>query len=99
MYILNSNNDLVGGISAPWAIDTKGMEVPTYYTIEGNAVIQHVEHRGADVTYPVVADPWLGFDLISTARWEHRGEGWTLKVSPTGWARANAPGYLVGVAG
>ncbi|QRV02487.1 DUF2599 domain-containing protein [Arcanobacterium phocisimile] len=99
VYTLNSNNDLVGEISAPWAIDAKGKEVPTYYTIEGNAVIQHVEHRGAAVTYPVVADPWLGFDLISKATWEHRGEGWTLKVSPTGWARANAPSYLVGVAG
>lgn len=99
VYILNSDNDLVGGISAPWAVDARGVAVPTRYTIEGNVVVQHVEHRGSGVTYPVVADPWLGLDLISKATWEHRSKGWTLKVSPTGWARANAPGYLVGVAG
>lgn len=99
IFFLNEANELVGGISAPWAVDAEGNAVPTSYTINGNTVIQHVAHKAANVSYPVVADPWLGFSLISSAKWVRRSEGWTLSVTPTGWARANAPGYLVGVAG
>jgi hypothetical protein len=49
----------------------------------------------------VVADPWLWIDLIDHADWRYVTDfsGWTLMVTPTTWARANAGGYLVGVAG
>lgn len=99
IFFLNEANELVGGISAPWAVDAEGNNIPTSYAIDGNAVIQYVAHKAADYSYPVVADPWLGFSLIAGASWVKRSQGWTLSVKPTGWARANAPGYLVGVAG
>lgn len=52
------------------------------------------------MTYPVVADPYFGYDLIQSARWVwHSGAGWTFEVTPTGWARWNAGGYLPGVYG
>ncbi len=99
LFFLNKNNELVGGVATPWAKDANGREVPTYYSVKGDMVIQHVLHKDANYSYPIVADPWLGFNLISSAKWKRRSEGWTLMVSPTKWARANAPRYSVGVAG
>ena len=37
--------------------------------------------------------------MICSAEWKSRNEGWTLSVSPSWWARANAPGYFIGVWG
>ena len=44
-----------GGIAPPWAIDADGNEVRTSYALDGDALIQTVEHEGA--AYPVAADP------------------------------------------
>lgn len=95
--VLDADGLPQGGFAAPWARDANGSSVPTHYQVNGTTVVQVVEHTGA--AYPVVADPWLWIDLIAGATWEWHSEGWTLKVSPTGWARANAGAYLVGVAG
>jgi len=53
----------------------------------------------ASATTPVARQAWLGRDLISSASWEHLAPGWTLRVTPTRWARAHAGRYEVGVAG
>lgn len=45
----------VGGIAAPWALDAKGEKVDTHYTLDGDTLVQTVDHREA--AYPVVADP------------------------------------------
>ncbi|MFF4509297.1 DUF2599 domain-containing protein [Streptomyces sp. NPDC001401] len=89
-----------GGFSAPWAKDATGRSVPTHYEVRGDTVVQVVPHDRS-TSYPVVADPWLWIDLIDHADWQWSSDfsGWTLMVTPTGWARANAGGYLVGVAG
>jgi hypothetical protein len=55
--IVDRHNQGVGSIAAPWAQDSTGQPVPTWYIHEGNAVVQHVAHIGAH--YPVVADPLL----------------------------------------
>jgi hypothetical protein len=89
----------LGGFGAPWAKDSDGQDVATRYEVRGDTVVQIVAHTDAPVHYPVVADPWLGIDLIANAHWGWRDGGWTLFVSPTGWARANGGGYAVGVAG
>lgn len=96
--VLDADGVPRGGFDVPWAKDSNGRDVPTSYLIRGNAVVQTVQHAGA--SYPVVADPWLGISLISSASWTYRsGLGWTLMVSPTGWARAQAGGYWPGSAG
>ena len=96
--VLDADGVARGGFDVPWAKDRAGRDVPTTYVIRGHAVVQTVQHAGA--SYPVVADPWLGISLISSASWTYRsGLGWTLMVSPTGWARAQAGGYLPGAAG
>jgi len=55
-------------IAAPWAKDSKGTPVPTHYEATADGLVQVVEHKGAGVVYPVVADPhvdlnWSNFVL------------------------------------
>lgn len=90
-----------GGFAAPWAKDATGADVPTRYEIRGNNVVQVVDHRGGDFTYPIVADPWLWKDLIADAHWVYQSafRGFTLQVAPTGWARGWAGSWAVGKAG
>lgn len=98
--ILDSQDKLLAGFSAPWATDANGAAVPTHYELEGNTLVQVIDHTSGNTAYPVVADPYLGFDMVSSARWAyHAGDGWTLEVTPTGWARLQAGGYIPGVYG
>lgn len=98
LLVLDASSVPLGGFGAPWAKDATGADVPTHYQVTGDVVTQVVE-VGSTATYPVVADPWLWVDLVQSARWVQRPDGWTLEVTPTGWARANAGGYAVGAAG
>jgi len=97
--VLDAQGGLRGGFAPPWALDRANHSVPTHYEVRGASVVQVVQHRDGAVQYPVVADPWLWKDLISSASWASSSQGWTLKVIPTTWARLNAGGYAVGVAG
>ena len=99
LRVMGPNNALIGGFAAPWARDSNGVAVPTHYEIRSNTVVQVIDHRSGNFAYPVAADPWLGINLIDHATWVYySGFGWTFQVVPTWWARANAPGYFVGVA-
>lgn len=55
ILLVDEEGEDVGGISPPWAIDADGNEVRTSYALDGDTLIQTVEHEGA--AYPVVADP------------------------------------------
>ncbi|GAA1112529.1 hypothetical protein GCM10009582_07570 [Arthrobacter flavus] len=46
----------LGSVQAPWAIDANGRSVPTSFEIEGNTLVQTVEHNST-TAFPVVADP------------------------------------------
>lgn len=70
-----------GGIAAAWATDAVGSPVPTAYRIDGNTVTQVIQH-GSNFTYPVVADPWLGVDLINYFVWKTSN---TISVHVTPW--------------
>jgi hypothetical protein len=82
----------VGGIEAPWARDADGRAVPTEYRIEGDSLVQTVRHQGA--AYPVVADPWLGMDLIQGAKC-HAVSRWTLQITPTNWMKSQVSDYFI----
>ncbi|MEH0109684.1 DUF2599 domain-containing protein [Tersicoccus sp. MR15.9] len=100
VFVVDAGGAVLGGFSAPWAKDANGNDVPTRFSIRSGAIVQEVDHRASGVAYPVVADPYFGFDLIKSATWRwHSGDGWTLEVTPTSWARWNAGGYLPGVYG
>ncbi|MCW3492916.1 hypothetical protein [Microbacterium sp. SSM24] len=49
---------------APWAVDARGVAVPTHYEVAGTTLIQVVDHDAGEFSYPIVADPkftyWWG---------------------------------------
>lgn len=68
------NGRFVAGLAPAWAVDAAGQPVPTWFEVEGNSIIQVVEHD-ASYSYPVVADPWLGlalFGLISVDSYNYQ---------------------------
>ena len=65
--ILNSDNDVVGTMSAPWAVDANGNEIDTVYKLRGDKLVQTLSHQGAE--YPVVADPNFSFGVGIYVRW------------------------------
>ncbi|PDQ34784.1 MAG: hypothetical protein B5766_09340 [Candidatus Lumbricidophila eiseniae] len=81
---------LFGGLAPAWAKDSAGRDVPTRYEVTGATITQVVEHVGGEVTYPVVADPWIGlalFQNISVAQKEEKGQPVVnLDLSGWGWA-------------
>ena len=99
VLILGSGGALLGGFAPPWSKDSLQQAVPTHFEIRGATLVQVVEHRSGRFSYPVVADPYLGFDLISSARWAIHPQGRTFEVTPTGWSRTLAGNYLAGVLG
>lgn len=44
-------------ITAPYAVDARGIDVPLILAVAGDAVRISVDHRGRDVAYPVLVDP------------------------------------------
>ncbi len=96
VLIADAAGEFLGGLSPAWAQDANGVDVPTHYELSGNVVTQVVDTSNTAIAYPVVADPYLWRDLISSARWAYHTEGWTLMVAPTGWARFNAGSYGIG---
>ncbi|MBS4104143.1 hypothetical protein [Tsukamurella paurometabola] len=54
--VFDRNGEQVGQFNAPWAYDANGKEVPTWYDIEGDEMVQHIE-PGPDNVYPIIADP------------------------------------------
>lgn len=88
VYIQSRDGSYLGGFAKPWATDAAGVSLPTSYEIEGSALVQTVDHSGADVQYPVVADPWMGIDLIDGHPWiTYTSKGGVANLVPTLWGR------------
>jgi len=73
-------------IATPWARDARGRDVPTYYSARGSTLTQHLEPPDG-ASYPIVADPWAGVDLVGSFSFTKLTAGWKLNVNPTLWAR------------
>jgi hypothetical protein len=95
--ILDADQAPLGGIEAPVAFDAQHRAVATHIEIQDGELVQVIEHAASTV-YPVITSYYLGFDLIASASWIHRSQGWTLSVDPTGWLRTNCGGYVPGSA-
>lgn len=81
-------------VGLPWAKDANGIAVPTHFEVEGNSLIQVVEHNGAAFTYPVVADPRFYYSWgIYTVKFNSTETGY---ISRAGGAAVGA--YLGGPA-
>lgn len=55
--IVDERGRAVVTIAAPWAMDADGDAIPRAYEVDGDTLIQVIEHTTSDVSYPVVADP------------------------------------------
>lgn len=66
--IVSTEGELIGRFNAPWAKDALGRPVPTFYTLEDGAIVQHVDLSQVSA-FPVVADPdgWIGWARCGTA--------------------------------
>ncbi|HXH33090.1 MAG TPA: DUF2599 domain-containing protein [Plantibacter sp.] len=97
--LLDANDAFLGGVAPAWAKDANGGEVATHFEVEGSSLIQVVEHD-ASTPYPVIADPYLGVQMVQGVYWEKRDpRGLTLSVIPTAGGRAFGGAYLAGVGG
>lgn len=75
--ILGPNKAVIAAVTAPWARDAAGNDVRTWFTVSGDTLTLHVAHRGAQVVYPVAADPkWVPGWLRTTARGGARAVVW-----------------------
>lgn len=86
VLFLSADGSYLGGVAPAWAKDADDVSLATHYEIEGSTLTQVVDHSGANVAYPVVADPWMGNQLISYTSWS----GNTLRVYPTDYGRWGA---------
>lgn len=59
-------------VEAPWAVDASGASVETFYSVDGNELVQTVVPN-AGTSYPVVADP----------SWVWVNAGWGMKLNRT----------------
>ncbi len=56
--VVGADGITVARVEPAWARDANGNAVPTWFEVNGDKLIQHVEHAGS--AYPVVADPNIG---------------------------------------
>jgi Protein of unknown function (DUF2599) len=87
--ILDQSGNWVAGIAPAWARDATGRNLNTDYQVQGNTLFQRVDTQSGAVAYPVVADPWLGVDLIDHTTWNDALWSYspTLMVFPTIFGR------------
>ncbi len=91
VLILDSKDQYAAAVAPPWAVDAKGVKVPTRFELRGNRLVQSVDHLTNKVAYPVVADPWFGVDMIDRTSWIRTSEySPTLSVYPSAWGRTVA---------
>jgi hypothetical protein len=70
-WILDSYGEPYTYLESAWALDATGRSVPTWFLIEGNSLVQIIDHTSSNFTYPIVADPswiwWVGTSLACAA--------------------------------
>lgn len=67
-YLQDPAGRTVGVITAPWALDASGKQVPTHYEWDGRVLVQHIDLDTPGIAFPVVADPtiyyfWWGYGI------------------------------------
>ena len=70
--VLDAGGIPLGTVSRPWAHDAGGRDVPTFYSLDGATIVQHVSHEGFE--YPVVADPEWSWGWVSGTIYFTRAE-------------------------
>ncbi|WP_223693532.1 hypothetical protein [Leifsonia poae] len=107
--VQDADGQAVNFIGAAWAKDVSGAVLSTSYSVDGNVLTQHVDHRGA--AYPIVADPGLECDWQFCTILLSRGETKQMATSmaaaaaiiaaacgPAAWACGIGTGLMVDTA-
>ncbi|MBO0980772.1 hypothetical protein [Microbacterium sp. SD291] len=72
VLVTGADGKLTGAVAPAWALDADGRNVPTRYEVQGDTLVQIVDHTEGSFSYPIVADPWMGgnlFDRMNTGSW------------------------------
>jgi len=80
-------DEILTRIARPVATDAQGTEVPVELTVEPNAIVLHVDHRGGDYAAPILVDPviedWANNPsnwYLTNAKWDALTNGaWVYK--------------------
>ncbi len=94
--ILDANGDFVGGVTAPWAFDARGVAVPTRFEADGSTLVQVVEHSADEYTYPITADPYLGQALFQWITVDSYNGDHRVNMNPTDFGRGMPPWVMTG---
>lgn len=62
VLVLAESGATLATLATAWARDAGGRDIATHYELDGTDVVQVIDHRHADVAYPVVADPSVDLD-------------------------------------
>lgn len=88
ILIMDGNDSIIGAIATPWAKDSDGNDIETYYEIKGSCIVQHVKHIGENATYPIVADPTMTFSsCFDSGKWITRNGVVSLSLKPNSTLR------------
>jgi len=67
VFIVDENNIIQSVFGKAWAVDANGVDVPTYYDVVDNTLIQTVNFN-ENTAFPVLADPdWVAIGACSAA--------------------------------
>jgi len=98
------DGEILTHIATPVATDAQGSEVPVELTVEPNAVVLHVDHRGGDFAAPILVDPivedWANnpnswyygnkWDALSNGAWKSASNNSQLKSWTCCWEGSHA---------
>ena len=70
VFVVDENNIIRQVIAKPWAFDSAGHEVPTYFNASSSMLTQTVNHT-CDNTFPITADPdaWQVTQCVASISW------------------------------
>lgn len=76
IVVVDSQGEISAVFDKPWAKDGMGKDVPTFFEVRGDYLVQHVDHLSGEYSYPIVADPVYSRGIIGkvlTERWTPQG--------------------------
>lgn len=88
VMIKNSLGEIKSVILKPWAKDSNGIDLNTYYEINGTNLVQKIDMNNA--VFPVIADPIFCSKFYDSIEWVNRPTegGLTLSIAPN-WCGRN----------
>ena len=94
--VLDNTDQLLAVVATPWAKDADEKEVKTYFTTDGQALTQHVEHNASGVVYPVTADPSFSWSWGGVTINFNRSETYYVVIGGAGAIGGYVGGGLAG---